>query len=311
MTRHVVLFGTVAMAVAAGFACSTSSSEIEPTDTADASSATPTPSTTTTTTPEGPAGTGANTGLPCDVQAVLENRCLGCHAGQNPGVAPLLTYSDLMAKAASDPTKPLAQLSLERMKSTTAPMPPKPAEAPDPEEIAVFEAWIAGGTKKGAMCTEPPSADAGTPPAAVDAGAGADGGATCTSGQFWTMGNTGSGLMNPGQTCQGCHQVMGGPAFTVAGTVFPSLGDPNNCNGTNANGTLTVIITDAQNRQTRIPVNAAGNFYTRARIRAPFRARVTDGTKTRAMGGAVTAGDCNRCHTANGANGAPGRILAP
>jgi predicted CXXCH cytochrome family protein len=29
------------------------------------------------------------------------------------------------------------------------------------------------------------------------------------------------------------------------------------------------------------------------------------------MSGAVTAGDCNSCHTEQGANGAPGRIMAP
>src|SRR5512143_2439287 len=41
------------------------------------------------------AGTGANTGLPCDVQQLLENRCIGCHLGPSP--KPLLTYSDLLA----------------------------------------------------------------------------------------------------------------------------------------------------------------------------------------------------------------------
>ena len=38
---------------------------------------------------------------------------------------------------------------------------------------------------------------------------------------------------------------------------------------------------------------------------------VTDGVKTRQMQGTVTSGDCNSCHTVNGTNGAPGRIMAP
>ena len=30
------------------------------------------------------AGTGAATGLPCDVQQLFENRCIGCHLGASP-----------------------------------------------------------------------------------------------------------------------------------------------------------------------------------------------------------------------------------
>lgn len=308
--RHAILFGFVALAVAAGFACSSSSTVEDTSSDGGAPSTLPT-SDPASTTPEGPAGTGANTGLPCDVQAVLENRCLTCHDGSMAGVAPLLTYSNLMAKAVSDPTKTLAQLSLERMKSATQPMPPKPAEAVSADEIADFEAWITGGAKKGEACTTPPPATDGGSMPSGDAGTKLpDGGSLCTSGTFWTQGNQGSGLMNPGQICQGCHQVMGGPSFSAAGTVYAGAHEPNNCNGANT-ANLTVIITDAQNREVRIPVNAAGNFYTRTRIRAPFKARVTDGQKTRAMQGSVTRGDCNGCHTENGANGAPGRIQAP
>ena len=70
-------------------------------------------------------------------------------------------------------------------------------------------------------------------------------------------------------------------------------------------------------------VNAAGNFETRQgnggpggggqgkRFSAPYRVRVTDGTNSRAMAGSLTNGDCNSCHTKDGANGAPGRILFP
>jgi hypothetical protein len=43
----------------------------------------------------------------------------------------------------------------------------------------------------------------------------------------------------------------------------------------------------------------------------PLEAVVSDGNKTRAMVGTVTSGDCNSCHTVNGANGARGRIVVP
>lgn len=307
--RHFVLFGAVAIAVGTGIACTTSSTTDATAPEGDDGGTTTVPPGTSSSSggPEAPAGTGGNTGLPCDVQAVLENRCITCHTGVDPGVPRLLTFSDLAAKSNVDPTKTLAQVSLERMRSATLPMPPKPAEPADLDEISVFEEWIAGGTKKGEACTEPQNLDGGTP--TIDGGAG-DGG--CTSNTFWAQGNEGDPLMNPGQVCQGCHQVSGGPAFSAAGTVYPTLTEPNNCNGVGGQGTnLTVIITDAQNREIRIPVNAAGNFYTRTRIRAPFRARITDGVKTRTMMTAQTAGDCNRCHSSIGMNGAPGRILAP
>lgn len=313
MTRHVVLFGAVAAAVLTGFACSSTSSVDANGDGQDGGSSTNTPAPDTTSNPaaEQPAGTGGNTGLPCDVEMVVENRCIACHSGDMAGVPKMLTYSDLMAKAASDPTKTIAQLSLERIKSTTNPMPPKPAEAPSADEIATWQAWADTGYAKGKACSDaPPLGDAGTTTMPDAGGTLPDGGAICTSGKFWMQGNNGSALMNPGQVCQACHQIMGGPSMSIAGTVYPTLHEPNNCDGASTNG-LTVVITDAQNRVTQIPVNAAGNFYTRAKIFAPYKAKVVSGGKERAMMTAQTAGDCNRCHTQQGANGAPGRIMAP
>jgi hypothetical protein len=72
-----------------------------------------------------------------------------------------------------------------------------------------------------------------------------------------------------------------------------------------------VNVTDSRNQTFRLPVNTAGNFLTTAKVRPPLRAEVTDGKNTRKMSGSVTSGDCNSCHTVAGANGAPGRILAP
>lgn len=249
------------------------------------------------------AGTGAVTGLPCDVQQLLENRCIGCHLGPSP--VALLTYDDLL-KPSSDPTKNLAQKSLERMKSAT--MPPAPAVAPDATEIATMEKWVAAGTPKGAVCTPPPG-DAGT-----EAGAPVTNPyntpTVCTSNTTWNQGNEGSSRMRPGGTCITCHTMRGGPNYTIAGTVYPSAHEPNDCNGVNAGG-VTVVVTDKNGVVTNIPVNTVGNFSSRAAIAAPFNVKVVNGAKVRAMAGALTAGDCNSCHTLAGVNGAPGRVMAP
>jgi hypothetical protein len=252
------------------------------------------------------AGTGAATGLPCDVQQLLENRCIGCHLATSTSPPPLLTYADLL-KPSSDATKNLAQKSLERMKSTTAAMPPPPAVAPDATEVAVMEKWVAAGTPMGAVCT-PPAGDAGT-----EAGAPVTNPyntpTICTSNVTWNQGNNGSSRMRPGGACITCHTMRGGPAYTIAGTVYPTAHEPNDCNGVNAG--VTVVVTDKNGVVTNIPVNTVGNFYLRAAIAAPFNVKVVNGAKTRAMAGALTAGDCNSCHTLAGVNGAPGRIMAP
>jgi mono/diheme cytochrome c family protein len=245
------------------------------------------------------AGTGANTGLPCDVQQLLENRCIGCHLGTSP--PPLLTYDNLVAPSKSDPTKSMAQVSLDRMQSTTSPMPPAPAVAPTPEEIATFKAWVDAQTPKGTACTAAP--DGGAP-------TNTNTPTVCTSGKTWNGGNEGSGSMRPGGACITCHTMRGGPAYVIAGTVYPTAHEPNDCDGVAGTG-LNVIVTDANGTVTNVPVNGVGNFYSRTKVVAPFHVKVSDGTKERAMGGALTAGDCNSCHTVTGVNGAPGRIMAP
>ena len=49
----------------------------------------------------------------------------------------------------------------------------------------------------------------------------------------------------------------------------------------------------------------------RRRVMPPFKAKVTYMGRERAMAATQTSGDCNACHTQNGANSAPGRILLP
>ncbi len=274
--------------------------------------------------PTGPAGSGLASGLPCDVQALIENRCIGCHEGLTPNAPRLLEYADLVAPSKTAPAQSMAQVAVARMKSTTKPMPPKPAAAPAADEIATMEAWVAAGTPKGVLCTDTPP-DGGVKPGSPPVDAGADAAPICTSGTLWTLGNQASASMHPGLACNACHQQLGGPNLRFAGTVFRGPHDRDDCNGAGPPPPLTVEITDAKGVKLAGTVNGAGNFIIQpppprrngngdngqTRLTAPFRAKVIDGAATRIMQGSVTSGDCNSCHTVAGKNGAPGRILAP
>lgn len=140
----------------------------------------------------------------------------------------------------------------------------------------------------------------------------------CSSKTHWTQGNQGSTLMQPGSACRTCH-VVGGSAskksLDVAGTVYATAHEPTDCNGVSVSG-ATVVITDAKGATTSLTVNAAGNFshndtFGFAQIPKPYKAKIVYGGKQRVMVGAITDGDCNKCHTESGTSLAPGRIMLP
>jgi hypothetical protein len=64
---------------------------------------------------------------------------------------------------------------------------------------------------------------------------------------------------------------------------------------------------------TNVSANGSGNFYSAidAGVLLPFTARVTYNGQTNIMTTPQTDGDCNTCHTEQGLNSAPGRILWP
>jgi len=134
---------------------------------------------------------------------------------------------------------------------------------------------------------------------------------TCTSGTYWRSGNTGSALMNPGEACITCHQAMRAPQFSVAGTVYPTGHEPDTCNGGPAAAGLSVVITTPSGSVLMLAVNSAGNFSYAGSLGVPYSAEVTYQGRTRAMTARQTNGDCNSCHTQQGASGAPGRIVVP
>lgn len=236
-------------------------------------------------------------GVPCDVADVLARECNSCHGSSPAGGAnnSLTTYEQLLAPSKTDPSKTVVQLSIERMKASSKPMPPSAPAAP--ADVAVLERWVAAGLPKG-DCAGAVGPDYGTP-------------VVCSSNTRWTRGDHESPLMHPGRACIDCHASEGeGPRYTVAGTVYPTAHEPDDCNGTSS-ASVRVVITGADGRTTTLSVNQAGNFFARTSIAMPYRAKVVSVDKVREMKGAVESGDCNACHTLTGAEKAPGRVMAP
>jgi hypothetical protein len=153
-------------------------------------------------------------------------------------------------------------------------------------------------------------ADAGPEPSTTSS-EGTD--VRCTSMSFWTQGDRESPLMHPGGACIACHTERDeGPTFSIAGTLFPTAKEQDDCNGVDASYGATVVITDANGEESRLKVNGAGNFFIEQRsIATPYRAKVVYNGLEREMVAAQTVGDCNTCHTENGASGAPGRVYLP
>lgn len=132
----------------------------------------------------------------------------------------------------------------------------------------------------------------------------------CTSGVTWSDGIQASTRMKPGNACIACHaSTPGSPPFAIAGTVYPTLHEPDDCYGAK---NVQVEITDSAGRVLLLPVNSAGNFFQFASesVVPPFRARVLFDGGARSMNQTQVSGDCNGCHTQFGANGSPGRIRA-
>jgi hypothetical protein len=252
---------------------------------------------------------GASGTIPCDVQTLFRNRCTTCHNAPPVSGAPmpLVTYANVTAPSFVSPSQTFAQRALARIQDNGAPMPPAPGTRPTAAEIQTLSAWIAGGYASGAAC-------AGT------GGTGGGGGAPdplgstprCTSGTTWTGGNNGSSVMNPGRACVACHRNEDdAPLFAIAGTLYPTGHEPNLCNGANGTNGARVVIVDAANRTITLTPNAAGNFMYSGALSTPFHAKVTYQGRERIMNAGQTTGDCNSCHTQDGANGAPGRITLP
>jgi hypothetical protein len=214
--------------------------------------------------------------------------CQGDFHG-NGWVTPATEREDTSTGGAQGADDPQDEPSGEPEAPVQEPEPPAEPEEPDPAD-------------------EP---DAAVPPDPVFGG-----GSTCTSGQITPTEEDpdGSQLMAPGRPCIGCHQAEDdGPEFALAGTVYETGHEPDDCHGgaDPARGAPRIEVTDADGKVVAMDANQAGNFFSSSSVRFPIRARVRFEGRTRSMLGEVSSGDCNGCHTEAGANGAPGRIALP
>ena len=134
----------------------------------------------------------------------------------------------------------------------------------------------------------------------------------CVSDSYWTLGDRESPLMHPGGDCIDCHaDRREGPTFRFAGTVFTNYDEPIDCNGVQG---AEVEVTDANGDVWTMTTNAAGNFFLEVRNADPVfpitaLVRTVDGE--RVMITPQSTGDCASCHTVDGTDGAPGRIITP
>lgn len=245
-------------------------------------------------------GSGVTTdGLPCDIATLLQTRCAACHTGQT-GIQ-IASYADLTGPSHTDPNTTMGAMAAKRMQDTQSPMPPATTTPATAAEISTFVAWVQSGMPKG-TCG---GLDAGPNPYNTPM--------QCSSNQTYAPSGEGSPNMDPGQACTSCHVSHGERGFSVAGTVYPTAHEPDNCiGGTLGTGSAVVIVTPASGPEVTLQVGATGNFHSYQSFSQPIHVRVRNSQGAeRAMVAAPTSGDCNTCHTATGANGAPGRIMLP
>jgi mono/diheme cytochrome c family protein len=145
----------------------------------------------------------------------------------------------------------------------------------------------------------------------------------CTSMQTWKEGNSPSPFMHPGRACLSCHgggdggiAFDGGPGqaaplFVLGGTVYPTAHEPDECNGGVQMDQAVIVITDAGGQVLTLAANQVGNFFWAGPVMMPYTAKLVYEGCERIMASPQGTGDCNRCHTQDGDNGAPGRILLP
>jgi len=116
--------------------------------------------------------------------------------------------------------------------------------------------------------------------------------------------------MHPGLDCISCHAKGEGPRLQVAGTVYTKLDEKDDYLGVEG---VVVKVTDKAGKTASFTSNKAGNFFsgTSSSLVMPLTVKLIRGKAEGGMGSPAPSGDCAACHTVKGANGAPGRIIAP
>jgi len=107
----------------------------------------------------------ATTGLPCDVQRIVESRCGLCHGATPTYGAPfaLVTRADFQAIGGDGGA--VHTRAMARIHDANMPMPPPGQPGLDDGELATLSAWLAAGAPaSGAVCSSPMEAEATAQP---------------------------------------------------------------------------------------------------------------------------------------------------
>lgn len=281
----------------------------------------------------GSGSSSAQTITLCDVDALLfAPKCVSCHGanGQAPDLSPQGALSSLVGVEGAGgvvrvvPGDASASLLFQKLDGSAAGSRMPLGGMATQEEIERVRDWINQGATLD--CSTTTDAD---PPMQEDAGNEGmtmppphDPTPVCSSGEYWTGGNHGSERMHPGLACLACHQNLSNdedtPSLWVGGTVYPTLHEPDDCLGADGEDAFEgaiVRLTDALGIEHNLPVNRSGNFMLdrddAPDFAMPFNASLWYQNRERPMHSAQQSGDCNSCHTTQGANGAPGRIYLP
>lgn len=260
--------------------------------------------------------------VPEEVTALVTTYCVKCHGDKPFGSKLSLTKEGAFAATLpAQMNQTVAEWALVRMKNKT--MPPG-GQKPSASEIATFEAWVTGalvancggdageadagdGSTVDASNPEP---DGGLGPVIDDDPFATDPVGICTSG----VGSTArrGATMQPGEACVTCHSMNPRlPKFTIAGTLYPTGHEVKGCVGHSA-GDAIIRVMDASGKTiVDLTPNQVGTFISQDPMPAGFRVKVVTANGERAMLGSPPNGNCNSCHTPEGANGAPGRIRLP
>lgn len=129
----------------------------------------------------------------------------------------------------------------------------------------------------------------------------------CVSQRTWKEGD--GEALRPGGDCIGCHAQSGATSLALAGTVYPDVAEPDGCFGLAG---ATVSISDAAGSVFERVTNESGNFWLTTQeakgLTLPFHAAIAWNGQENEMDPRQSEGSCNACHTATGADGAPGRV---
>jgi hypothetical protein len=105
--------------------------------------------------PSGPA-------VPCEIQELLHEHCGDCHADppRYGAPMPLAGYDHFQVPAASDVTRSVWELAIERMTDPVSPMPPPSSSDITPEDRDALLAWLSAGAPaaaEGEACDDVPT----------------------------------------------------------------------------------------------------------------------------------------------------------